>query len=581
VRLLETSDVSAALRRMEKDPATPLTSALAREVAERVGAAAVVTGEIAPLGAGYVLSVRLIGTKDGATLLAERETADGASGLIAAVDQLSKKVREGIGESLRSIRGGEALEDVTTRSLDALRKYSQANAAADAGQQLKSRDLLREAIHLDTNFAMAYRKLAAIQSNLGDNLSEVAASARQAFELRDRLPERERLLSTAYYYWVVDYDSDKVIAAYQQVLDTWPDDNTAGNNLARELNTRRRYPEAEAVLDRALANSPQVGVLYLNMINALVPQGKVAKGDSIMARWATAQPGSSIRFFAAFRYAFAKGDHDAALAYADSAGVRSDPSWQALSHHQRAAVFRIRGQLARADREEHAEAELNRQSGTATQAFGAVLEVAASDVQFRDRPEAGLRKVDSALAKFPMNNLNPVDRPYLLLADFYVRAGEVGKAERMLADYERTVPEGLKRSDFARIYSRALLAFGKQQYPEAIAGFREFRAISGGEITALFEIGLAFDRMGQTDSALATYEAFATVPENGPGGRQYNLPRTWRRLGELYEGKNKDKALEYYGKYIGIWKDADPDLQPKIREVKQRMAALAGEPKQP
>src|SRR5439155_18234511 len=134
--------------------------------------AAVVTGEIAPLGSGYVLSVRILATKDGATLLAERESAADAAGLIPAVDRLSKKVREGIGESLRTIRAGEPLEDVTTRSLDALRKYSQANRAADAGEEPRALDLLKEAIHLDSSFAMAWRKLAALQGNISANLSD-------------------------------------------------------------------------------------------------------------------------------------------------------------------------------------------------------------------------------------------------------------------------------------------------------------------------------------------------------------------------------------------------------------------------
>jgi len=180
-----------------------------------------------------------------------------------------------------------------------------------------------------------------------------------------------------------------------------------------------------------------------------------------------------------------------------------------------------------------------------------------------------------------MSTTDPVDRPYLPLADFYVRAGEVGKAERLLAEYERTVPEALKNADVARPQSRALVALGKGQYAEAIKGFREFRDKNGGELTALPEIAQAFDRMGQTDSAVATYEAFAAATDVGPAGRPYFLPRAYRRLGELYEPKDKTKALEYYGKFTALWKDADPDLQPRVQEVKQRMAALAGEPKKP
>ena len=582
VRLLETSDVSATLRKMEKDPATPLTGAVAREVAERTGAAAVVTGEISTLGSGYVLSVRLLGTRDGATLLAVRETADGASGLIAAVDRLSKKVREGIGESLRTIRAGEPLEDVTTHSLDALRKYSQANRAADAGEEPKAIGLIKEAIHFDTSFAMAWRKLAALQGNIGANLSDQIASSRRAYELRDRLPEREKLLSTAYYYSIVEYDSDKQIAAYQQVLDTWPADVTAGNNLAIEFITRRRYVEAESLLDRMLASSPQVGVLYANMLEVLGAQGKPAKGDSIMAQWARVQPGSGGRLSEGFRFSFGKGDYAAAFAYADSAVLRGNSVIQARGHHQRANVYRIHGQVARADREELAEAALHRQAGRLPQAVLPVVEVAQSDILFRGRPEAGIRTLDSVVANFPMNEVSPVDRPYLMLADAYVRAGEAGKAERLLAEYERMVPAEDKRNDFARIYSRALLTSEKGKPAEAIAGFREYREKNGGELAALFEIGEAFERMGQKDSALASYVSFATTPDIGPAGRQYFLPQVYRRLGELYEGKGKkDRALDFYGRFTALWKDADPDLMPQVREVKQRMATLVGEPRRP
>ena len=582
VRLLETSDVTATLRRMEKDPGTPLTALVAREVAERSGAGAVVTGEISTLGSGYVLSVRLVGTKDGATLLAVRETADGASGLIAAVDRLSKKVREGIGESLRSIRGGEPLEDVTTRSLEALRKYSQADQTANLGDESRAVVLLKDAIRLDSSFAMAYRRLAALLGNTGANLSDQVAAARRAFELRDRLPERERLLATAYYYWVADYNSDKIIAAYQQVLETWPDDNTAGNNLAIELFNRRRYAEAEAVIERALAGSPQVGVLWVNLLEALAPQGKFAKGDSVMARWAALQPASALRFTEGFRFYFGKGDYDVALAYADSATLRGNPQIQSRGHHQKANVYRVRGQLARADREELAEAQLNREAGRTSLGLTPLVEVALSNIVFRDRPKDGVRSLDSLLAAIPALKMDPVDRPYLPIADAYVRAGEFGKAERMLAEYDREVPEDLQRADFLRLYSRALLALGKGQYTQAIAGFREFREKNGGELTGLFEIGQAFDGMRQADSALASYEAFATHPEIGPAGRQYFLPGTLRRLGELYEARNnKDKALEYYGKLTALWKDADSDLMPQVQEVKKRMAALVGEPRKP
>ncbi|HEV8194991.1 MAG TPA: protein kinase [Gemmatimonadales bacterium] len=582
VRLLESSDISAALRLMEKDPATPLTAQVAREVAERAGAAAVVTGEIAPLGSGYVLSVRLVGTRDGATLLAERETANDASGLIPAVDRLSKKVREGIGESLRTIRGGEPLEAVTTGSLEALRKYSQGTHAADLGEHDQARSLLEAAVRLDSNFAMAHRKLAVVLGNMGADNGLVVAETRKAYELRDRLPDMERLWATAYYYSNVEYDSDKIIAAYRQVLDTRPDETTALNNLAIELAVRGRYVESESTAMHGIAVAPHVGVLWVNAIEAMEWQGAFARADSLFAEWGRLAPNSPQRQSTGFRLAFAEGKYPLALGRADSVGRSADPSWQIRSHVQRANGYRALGQLTRADQEALAQLQVARAAGVGAQAMTAAIDYASTEALVRQRPALALKRIDSALARLPMDSLDPLSRPYLALSDLYVLSGDLTRAERALAEYERVVPEQIKKGDYQNLYSKALLAWGKREYPKAVTGFREFHDKGGGNIPGMYELARTFDDMGQPDSALAVYEVYATKPEPGPSGRQWNLATAYRRLGTLYQEKgNKDKALEYYGKFTALWKDADADLQPRVKDVKQRMSELVGEPRRP
>jgi tetratricopeptide (TPR) repeat protein len=93
-------------------------------------------------------------------------------------------------------------------------------------------------------------------------------------------------------------------------------------------------------------------------------------------------------------------------------------------------------------------------------------------------------------------------------------------------------------------------------------------------------MGLAFESLQQPDSAIATYEALATLPEPGQAGRPQTLPLTYHRLGELYETRgDRQKAVEYYGKFAELWKDADSELQPRVKEARRRIAELAGEPK--
>jgi len=172
---------------MRREGDAALTPELARELAQREGAKAVLTGELASLGTGYLLSVRLADAATGEVLAARRETASGDDDLIDAADRVSRGLRERIGESLRRVQGGQPLYQATTASLPALRKYTESARARDAGDYLRSIDLMREATHLDTTFAMAYRRLSAYLSNLAAPRAQVVAAATRAFELRERL----------------------------------------------------------------------------------------------------------------------------------------------------------------------------------------------------------------------------------------------------------------------------------------------------------------------------------------------------------------------------------------------------------
>src|SRR5207247_537797 len=78
-----------ALGRRGRQPGGPLDLALARELAQREGAKAVVHGQIDPLGRGYVVSAELVSAADGAALVSVRENAPDDGAIIAAVDRLS------------------------------------------------------------------------------------------------------------------------------------------------------------------------------------------------------------------------------------------------------------------------------------------------------------------------------------------------------------------------------------------------------------------------------------------------------------------------------------------------------------
>src|SRR5262249_29395449 len=164
----------------------------------------------------------IVSAADGTELVALRETADNDGAIVAALDRLSGAVRERIGESLKSIRGGEPLEQVTTSSLDALKLYNQAVIENDRRRAERAIPLLRQALALDTGFAMAWRKLAVAISNQQGSEDQIVDAATRAYQHRDRLPDFERELATAFYFSKVDFDPDKEAAAYRRILEVTP-----------------------------------------------------------------------------------------------------------------------------------------------------------------------------------------------------------------------------------------------------------------------------------------------------------------------------------------------------------------------
>ncbi|HWP36280.1 MAG TPA: tetratricopeptide repeat protein, partial [Gemmatimonadales bacterium] len=137
------------------------------------------------------------------------------------------------------------------------------------------------------------------------------------------------------------------------------------------------------------------------------------------------------------------------------------------------------------------------------------------------------------------------------------------------------VEEAIRNVDFGRHMARGRVAMAQSRWQDAVTAFRTFHEspIGGGPVNGLFELAQAHDAAGNADSALALYGRVADTPrfypDNGPA---------LKRLGELYEQRgDREKAIEYYGRLVDLWKNADPELQPVVNQVKQRMARLVGE----
>ena len=206
------------------------------------------------------------------------------------MDRVSKQLRRRIGESVRSLAESPSLEHVTTASLEALSLYSQGVRAGNARQDDRATALFEAAIRADSTFASAYRGLAIAYGNWGMNQRRMMEAFVRTYEMRDRLPERERLLAEASYHAEVDYRPERAIAAYEALLRLDSADQTALNNLA-VLQTRRGNPALALKFYRRNVATDSSAIARGNLIEAEFNHGSERAADSVLAAWARQAPG--------------------------------------------------------------------------------------------------------------------------------------------------------------------------------------------------------------------------------------------------------------------------------------------------
>jgi tetratricopeptide (TPR) repeat protein len=543
---------------------------------------AVITGQMSQVGVGYILSVQLVPADTGDVLLALRETAADSNEVIVAIDRLSKQLRERVGESLKTIRANEPLPRVTTQSLEALRLYAQAlrvhRNTGDAGKALA---MLEEATEIDTLFASAYLKIGGVASGT-DAFYPGSRAEAKAYELRDRLTDRERYIAEAYYHGGM-----RAVTAYRTLLGLYPDDAMALNNLSVVYSGIGETAQAVELARRVIELDSTWFSPYWNLIWYLGDLGQYDEAEIVVQRALEMFPGRLNLQTLPLLLLAAKGDYDTAEALLNAYWVERGhiPMIRQVAAWWLASLAQLRGKLSEAERYLHESMATCEQLGWAHTYLGRAEDLARLEVHFRNRPERGLQHIEAAFEKYPLSAIDPLDRPYLNLAALYADAGRVDDARRLIAEREAMI-DSLNLHDWfsseAPLHdARGHIARSEGRFLEAIAEFRLWQPEDGAcAYCVLPHLGRTYDMAGEPDSVIAIYERYLATPGTAKARNDiYSLARIYERLGQLYEARgDSEKAVHYHGKFVDLWKDADPDLQPRVEAARRALEALAQGP---
>lgn len=578
-KVVENAEINPVLRLMQVELGAALTPERAREVASRLGVAVVLEGDVTSLGTGYILNATLRATDGGRSLAAFRVTADGPDELIPSTDQLSQDIREKSGESLRTIRAGTPLEQVTTTSLEALRLYSEAIVAAnEMGDGQRSVMLLERALLQDSTFAMAWRQLG-ISLQGGSDPTRRAEAIANAFRYRDRLRDVERFLVEALYYSLVAWDDLAAINAYENALLIDPDEPRALINLSiRYRESLDDWDRGNELLLRVVSSPSVPFVTYLNLIRNQIFLGRIQAARASLRDFQETYPNAAASWHSLI--SFAEGDLNAA---ADHARERFED--EGLPANQRGDAAALLADLAiwsgRLDESRQLRLStdaLNRQWNTYrgwwSRFATAYQEALLGDTKWaRNHVREGLE--DEFFEQPP-----GVGRSHFRAAVALAAAEDPEGVELVVQDWRESVREEWRGPSWT-VYTERVLLYARvvrgdsANAPETL---QQLLLDSGcSDACWLFDRAWLHDRIDNREQAVALYER---VRRQGfiLHDRRNNTSQKLHamlRLGPLYEEMGDTaKAIDAYERIVDQWADGDARGQEVVQSFRERMAAL-------
>jgi serine/threonine protein kinase/tetratricopeptide (TPR) repeat protein len=370
--LISDQKIQNTLRLMGRPADSPLTPAIASEICQRTGSAAVLDGSIRPLGTQYVLGLRATACDGGQVLDQEQTQASNKEAVIDALSQAATRFRTRIGESLTTVeKHSTPLAEATTGSLEALKAYSLGWKNLYASGSGAAQPYIKRAIELDPKFAMAYASLGRFYGDEGETeLSE--QNATKAYELQDRASDPERFFITSVYLQQVTGNMEKAREAFELWEQTYPREIRAPSLLSgaiypalgqwekaaeagqRSMNldpgfpfsyvvlataqvALERWDDAEKTLEQGVGHNVLIPELLSMKYQLACLRGDQAEMDKLVAQW-HGKPGAEDMLYDAQAFSLI---HSGQLQKArEMAGKASDASLK-VQQRDRAAMFEV------------------------------------------------------------------------------------------------------------------------------------------------------------------------------------------------------------------------------------------------
>jgi serine/threonine protein kinase/tetratricopeptide (TPR) repeat protein len=564
LRVVPPAQVQKTLAFMGRSPDERLTVDLARDLCLRMGSKAMLSGSIASLGTQYVLTLNASNCQTGDSLAQQQAEASSKEQVLSALGTAVAKLRSTLGESLASVQKFDVpIEQVTTASLDALKAFALGNAEFDHGRPMASLPFYRRAVELDPNFAWVYARMGTVYANAGE-LELGKQYTRKAYELKDRVSEREKLYVMEHYYETVTGEVDKEIETLELYDRTYPTDSVPGNNLAIAYSQLGDFEKAGEGARRSMAADPNSPNAYSGLAYAYSATGRPDEAQQILDQALKRFPDSEDIHWAAQWMALSIGKRDEAQRQLTWA--KGKPTEFTFLEIQ-ARALQSEGKLKSSGEMMQQAIELERTQN--------LKEIELTDLGVLATVQADFGVCDQArknAATIPTGKMRDAD----VNAGFvFATCGEGAKAETIAAELNKNYPLDTFVQKLSIPQIRARVALQRGDSAKAIEQLRAAEAYQFGYIAdgkPVYLRGLAYLHAKQGSQAVTEFQKVLDHKAAFGASPYVSLARLGLARGLVLSGDTA-KARIAYQDFFTVWKDADQDI-PILKEARAEYAKL-------
>ncbi|MGA2390849.1 MAG: winged helix-turn-helix domain-containing protein [Candidatus Sulfotelmatobacter sp.] len=564
LNLLGLDKTSATMGQLKLPPTTKITPEIARQICSSTNSRMVIADSIADVGNRYHLEIRALDCGSGATLVKEGADISARNQVVHELGVAAIRLRRKLGEPAESLaRFNQPLEKATSASLEALQTGAEGSKLFLAGNAEGALKLDQQAVELDPNFALMHERMGATYLFLG-NTELSAASYTRAYQLRDRLTEKDRLNNEIDYYGRVTGDWEKEYSSVLHFLEIFPRDVLAHANLRAAFVYLGQPGRAadEAAETARLRPSPYY---FGSAIQSIRFASRFSEAKSWLAEADALKLDNSLIRRERLIVAFATGDRDTVekiLKQEEQGSYRED----FLDEHSSIDI-----QQGHFHSAEHRRMEAFGQTSKATNANSWMVLSALEDAEVGKDVQA--RRYESKATGSPLDRNKKI-----VLALALARSGRTAEAGRLADQISLERPEDTLVQHYLIPTIRAAIKLQQHDPASAIdllSGTAKYDLAFTGSFESVYPAyirGLAYLGLGDGQSAAAQFQKLIDNPGFSVRHVIGPLARLQRGRAQKMMG-DKASARKSYEEFLGLWKDADPDL-PIYRQAKSEYAQL-------